>query len=310
MIVAAVLAALIAAGAAPAGAATCPAPVPHPGDGASKQAIARWMAEGAAQAGLPGELAVMGALVESGLTNLASGDADRVGYFGMRTGIWNAGPYAGYPGRPALQLQWFIDQATRVRRERIEAGAPDPAADESRWGEWVADVLLPAAHNRGRYALRLGEARMLIGVLCTEPVPPPPVVPAAPPPLTPAPPAVATAPPDAVAPAVLVDAARSQRVLRRGAVLVTVRCPGEACSASATASVALPRGRTLRLASSRREGARGQRLTLRLTLASDARAALRRALRAGRSPRALVRVLARDAAGNRTVVRRTIRLTG
>jgi len=151
---------------------------------------------------------------------------------------------------------------------------------------------------------------MLIGVLCTEPVPPPPVVPAAPPPLTSAPPAVATAPPDAVAPAVRVDAARSQRVLRRGAVLVAVRCPGEACSASATASVALPRGRTLRLASGRREGARGQRLTLRLTLGSDARAALRRALRAGRSPRALVRVLARDAAGNRTVVKRTIRLTG
>ena len=42
------------------------------------------MAEGALKAGLPVELPVMGALVESDLTNLAYGDSDAVGFFQMR----------------------------------------------------------------------------------------------------------------------------------------------------------------------------------------------------------------------------------
>lgn len=106
------------------------------------------------------------------------------------------------------------------------------------------------------------------------------------------------------------EGARAQRVLRRGAILVAFRCPNEACTASATATVALAPHRTLRLASTRRHGAAGQTLTLRLKLVREARTILRRALRSVRSPRALVRVLVRDQAGNRTVVKRMIQLTG
>ena len=39
----------------------------------------------------------MAALVESGMRNLDHGDADSVGFFQMRVGIWNQGDYAGYP---------------------------------------------------------------------------------------------------------------------------------------------------------------------------------------------------------------------
>ncbi len=322
-----VLAALIALSSASAGAvAACPEPVAYPGDAASKKAIARWMAEGVVRAGLPAELPVMGALVESGLANLSGGHADTAGYFQMRVSVWNKGAYEGFPDHPELQLQWFIDYATKVRQDRIAAGGPDPAADEWRWGDWIADVLRPAAQYRGRYQLRLAEARELIGTLCSEPAPgavpqdaapggvpqhaAPNDTPQAPGPALSLPPVSPIAQADPVAPAVRLGGARAQRVLRRGAILVTFRCPHEACTASATATVALPRHRALRLASTLRRGEAGHTLTLRLKLVREARAILRRALRSGRSPRALVRVLARDEAGNRTLVKRTIRLTG
>ena len=35
--------------------------------------------------------------------------------------------------------------------------------DPSHWGDWIADVERPAAQYRGRYQLRLGEARGLLG---------------------------------------------------------------------------------------------------------------------------------------------------
>ena len=101
----------------------------YPGDAASKPSIARWMGGGAAAAGLPAELPVMAALVDSGLVNLSAGDSDAVGYFQMRLGIWNTGEYEGYPDDPALQLRWFTDQAARVRQARLAAARPDPLPD-------------------------------------------------------------------------------------------------------------------------------------------------------------------------------------
>ena len=53
----------------------------------------------------------MASLVESGMTNIQGGDADSVGFFQMRVGIWNQGDYAGYPDKPELQVKWFLDQA-------------------------------------------------------------------------------------------------------------------------------------------------------------------------------------------------------
>lgn len=137
--------------------------VPAAGDPA-RVAVAHWMASGAREAGLPGELPVMAALVESGLRNLPYGDADSVGLFQMRLGIWNQGPYAGYLARPELQLRWFVEHALAVRDARRAAGDASFGEDPQTWGEWIADIEQPFAAYRDRYALRLDEARALLAL--------------------------------------------------------------------------------------------------------------------------------------------------
>lgn len=127
----------------------------------SKVAVAHWMARSAQSAGLPGELPIMAALVESGLRNLPYGHADSVGYFQMRTSIWDSGVYAGYYSRPQLQMQWFIDRALRVRDVRRGAD-PDFGSAPADFGEWVADVERPRGDLRGLYQLRLSEASALL----------------------------------------------------------------------------------------------------------------------------------------------------
>ncbi|PTL58282.1 hypothetical protein [Paraconexibacter algicola] len=134
----------------------------YPGDGAGRAELARWMGAAAQEAGLPAELPVMAALVESGLRNLSYGDADSVGFFQMRLSIWNHGAYRGYLEDPQLQLAWFIDHASAVRDRLIAAGAGDPVEDPGAWGRWIADVERPAEMYRGRYQLRLEEARELL----------------------------------------------------------------------------------------------------------------------------------------------------
>jgi cell wall-associated NlpC family hydrolase len=135
----------------------------YPGDDATKQQLAAWLGAQAQKAGLPAELPVMAALVESGLKNLPGGHADSVGFFQMRVGIWNTGEYKGYPERPELQAKWFIDHALEVKKARIAAGDADFGKDPSAWGNWIADVERPAAQYRGRYQPRLQEARGLLG---------------------------------------------------------------------------------------------------------------------------------------------------
>jgi hypothetical protein len=131
-----------------------------PGPGAPREDVAAWMAGEARRRGLPAELPVMAALVESGLNNLDGGDADSAGFFQMRLGIWNQGEYAGYPSQPELQLEWFLDHAEAVGKERAARGLP--LDDPRRYGEWIADVERPAEQYRGRYQLRLDEARELL----------------------------------------------------------------------------------------------------------------------------------------------------
>jgi hypothetical protein len=291
----AILAAL-ASGALAGPVQACPLPVAYPGDDAPKEQLAQWMARGAIAAGLPGELPVMGALVESGLQNL-DGD-DRAGFFGMRTAIWNAGEYAGYPDHPELQLQWFVDYAIRARQERVASGRPDPLSDENAWGDWVADVERPAEQYRGLYQLRLAEARTLIGPPCGAVGAPAPGG-------TPAPAL------DTVAPALRVSGPASQRVLRRGAIVVEARCPAEACVAAASATIKLPGSkRALRLAARKRTLGAGEAKTLRLVLDARARTAVRRALRSHPAVTAKVRVAVADAAGNQAIAGRTVRMVG
>jgi NlpC/P60 family len=132
----------------------------YPGDDASQAEIAAWMGAEAQRRGIPPELPVMAGLVESGLRNVNHGDADSVGFFQMRVGIWNQGDYAGYPDQAELQLKWFLDQAVAVKAQRVAGG--QPVDDPGSYGDWIADVERPAAQYRGRYQLRLEEARGLL----------------------------------------------------------------------------------------------------------------------------------------------------
>ena len=154
-------------GAAPAAAPLDPAALagavgPYPGDGAPKEQVAAWMASMAQAAGLPPELPVMAALVESGLSNLDHGHADSLGFFQMRTSVWNRDEYAGYPDSPELQVKWFIDQATEIKRKRLDDGLTTFGTDPAGYGEWIADVERPAEQYRGRYQGRLEQARELL----------------------------------------------------------------------------------------------------------------------------------------------------
>ena len=119
------------------------------------------MAREAEKRGLPKQLPLMASLVESGMTNIQGGDADSVGFFQMRVGIWNQGDYAGYPDKPELQVKWFLDQAEAVKKQRVAAG--EPIDDPNSFGEWIADVERPAEQYRGRYQLKLDEANGLLG---------------------------------------------------------------------------------------------------------------------------------------------------
>ena len=236
--------AIVAAGGGTARADVCAAP-PYPGDAAAPETIAQWMAYGAGAAGVPRELPVMGALVESGLRNLRFADAASAGYFQMRTSIWDAGEYQGFADHPELQLTWFTDQATIIRRAQLAAGGPDPAAAENTWGSWIADVLRPAEQFRGRYQPRLAEARALIGPACVPDVAAAAVEPGTPPPLPPPPPSA-----DTIAPLVRLTGQRRQRAAAGGAIVVAVSCPAERCAAAAITTLRLPRAkRPLRLIS-------------------------------------------------------------
>jgi hypothetical protein len=205
----------------------------------------------------------------------------------MRTAIWNQGAYAGFPQNPDLQLQWFVDQAAGVRQARLAAAEPDPAASDAGYGEWIADVERPAAELRDRYQPRLAEARALIGAAC---------LPAA---------------IDTIAPAVSVAIRKRQRALHRGAIVVTIGCPDEPCTASAFATLRLPRARRPPLvAALARVVPAGHRRTLRFALRGDLRRRVRKALRERGSFAATLRLTVTDAAGNRSARRRTPRITG
>ncbi len=75
-------------------------------------------------------------------------------------------PYAGYQDSPELQLQWFLDKAEAVKAARVADGLP--VDDPKSYGEWIADVERPAEQYRGRYQLRLEEARALLDAASPE----------------------------------------------------------------------------------------------------------------------------------------------
>lgn len=287
-------------------AATCAYPATYPGDAAPKAAIAAWMAGGATEAGLPGELPVMAALVESGMTNLSAPDSDSAGYFQMPLRIWNSGDYAGYPSHPELQLQWFIDKAQAVRQQRIAAGNTGFGSDPATWGDWVADIERPAVQYRYRYALHLDDARALIAAGCQ--MTPPPDTTTDTQPTTVQDNSDAQLVPDSVLPSLRVVAHRYQDAARRGRLAVDAVCANETCLARATAGFALPGRGIFRLVVPPVEVRRGRHRLFRLVVPPRARRAVAASLAAGVCPLATVRVVAANAGGYRISASRTVLL--
>ena len=134
----------------------------YPGDNASQADVARWMGRAAKAAGLPPELPVMTALVESGLKNVQFGDADAIGLFQMEKSVWDRGPYRRFWHNPPVQLRWFINQAISVRSAWVTAGDRTFGSDPREYGVWAADIGRPNPVYRGRFQLRLAEARALL----------------------------------------------------------------------------------------------------------------------------------------------------
>ena len=270
---------------------------PYPGDAASKEEIAGWMARRMEQNDLPRELPVMAALVESGMRNLPPGDADSAGYFQMRMPIWNTGAYAGYPENPELQVKWFIDQARAARQRALAAGRLDFGSSPGQFGEWVADVERPPEQYRGRYQPRYDEAHGLTAFGC-EPPPGAPPAPGEPDIL------------DVSPPALRVSSPRVQYGLTRRAVKVTVRCD-ELCRVRSELSFSLPgasklykvRSRLARL-EPRVPGRVDVRLPARTMRALKAR------LKRVRSVKAKLVVRVSDIRDNRRSVTKDVKLSG
>ena len=283
----------LALGAASASAATCVSPTGYPGDNAPKEKIAAWMATGAGARGIPGELPVMAALVESDLQNLDYGDADSLGYFQMRTQYWDQGEYAGYPDNPPLQLKWFVDYA-------LKSSPADPA-DASGWGEWIANVERPAAQYRGRYQPKLPEAQWLITAGCeayADGTTPPPMAPTPPPSVI----------EDDDPPVVKLTSLREQDVVARRGLVISVACPAEACTAKARASLSVPGASREKLEAPAAPLGAGDRIKLKLRVGTALRRSITAALRRGKRLRAKVKVTAADSAGNRAAVTRSVLL--
>jgi hypothetical protein len=254
---------------------TEPCPAIYPGDDAATDRIARWMARGAADRGLPHELPVMAALTESGLRNLRG--RSFAGYFGMSRSL-NSGDYRGFPRNPDLQLRWFLDTAGLVRQRRVAEGRPDPAKDPTGYGSWIADVERPAREFRSRYQTHLDEARGLVAGKCAAPESG-----------------------DTTPPRLEVRIETSQHPLATGGIVVTLRCPDHDCLAAATATV---RTHT-RHAAAREPEQRGY-----TTLVAPIPRSARRDLRAGRTVHAQVTAIAADNAANTTARHRLVTLEG
>lgn len=269
-----------------ASAAVCGRSVGYPGNSASKTEYANWMANGAVVRDIPAELPVMAALVESGLKNLNYGDRDSVGFFQMRTSIWNRGEYRGYLSKPDLQLKWFLDTAAQVRLQYIALGKPDPASSPTTYGVWIADIERPAEQYRGRYQKRLAEARTLIAETCPD---------------------LKRQDPNELRVAVTIPDV--QRSHRSGMIVAKLRCPVEPCNATASAMFRMPGERRLtRLYSNTLMLPAGRRGAVRIQVRRALRKRLRQAVASG-TVRADVRVSITDAQGRGTARSERIRLT-
>ena len=252
-----------------------PCPAVYPGDDAGKDRLARWMARGAADRGLPDELPVMAGLTESGLQNIRG--ASFAGFFGMSRTL-NTGDYRGFPRNPDLQLRWFADTAKLVRQRRVAEGRADPADDPASYGSWIADVERPARQYRSRYQTHLEEARTLIAGKCAAPTTD-----------------------DTAPPRLRVRIATTQQPLTTGGILLDARCPDHDCLVGATVEI----GDVMRRAAAREPASTGS-----TQLVVKVPRAVRRELRRGHTLRARVTAIAADNEANTTGRSRLVTLRG
>ena len=252
-----------------------PCPAVYPGDDAEKARIARWMARGAADRGLPHELPVMAGITESGLRNLRG--ESFAGYFGMSRAL-NRGEYRGFPRNPDLQMRWFTDTAMLVRQRRVAEGRPDPADDPAAYGSWIADVERPAREYRSRYQTHLAEARGLIAAKCNPP-----------------------SRDDTTAPRLRVRIATTQQPLSTGGITLNARCPDHDCLVGVMVEI----GDTVRRAAAREPASSGY-----TALVVKVPRAARRDLRAGHAVRARVTTIAADNHANTTAREHLVTLRG
>ena len=152
------------------------APGAYPGDDAPKPQIAAWMAAEAKKRGLPAQLPVMAALVESNLTNVDYGDADSLGYFQMRVSIWER-DYPGFGKDPDKQTRLVPRHRRRrqgaTRRPRPIDRRPQPVRRMDRRHRTPRRAIprpLPTPPRRSQQAARRRPQ---------DPRPPPPRRPAA-----------------------------------------------------------------------------------------------------------------------------------
>ena len=144
----------------------------YPGDDAPKEQIAAWMARKAHKRG-PARASSRSWPRSSSrtCTNLNYGDADSVGFFQMRTSIWNEGEYAGYADNPELQLKWFLDHAVALKRAAARARRPTSARREQvgrvdrrrRASGRAVPLPLPGAARGGPRAARQARRRHAAG---------------------------------------------------------------------------------------------------------------------------------------------------
>ena len=113
---------------------------------------------------------------------------------------------------------------------------------------------------------------------------------------------------DKTSPALKLSGSTRQKVLRQGAIFVRVEVD-EASRVVGRARVSIPRtGRTFRTTKPARQLVPGKPSTLKLELSKKALRSFRRALRKHTRLTARVTVTARDSAGNRTVIKRRVKL--
>ncbi len=155
---------------------TWPALLKYPGDGASRQQRACWLAANAAKAGAPPILAIMCAIPESGIANLGGGDRDSVGFFQIRQSIHPVPPGFGaasgtirsegwWQEHPEAQMAWWAAEMKRVRPSGMSAQTSNP----DQLAAWAYGIERCAAQYRHRYRDAYSEARRLVDHCTTAP---------------------------------------------------------------------------------------------------------------------------------------------